>query len=41
MKKISIIGSGSWGVALALHLESVGHKVKIWSFDEKEMKAIT
>ena len=29
---IAIIGSGSWGVALAVHLASVGNNVKIWSF---------
>ena len=33
MKKIAIIGSGSWGVALAIHLASIGHKVKIWSYE--------
>ena len=27
MKKIAIIGSGSWGVALAIHLASIGNKV--------------
>ena len=39
MKNIAIIGSGSWGVALAVHLASVGNKVKLWSFnkDEKDM----
>ena len=29
---IAIIGSGSWGVALAVHLANVGNNVKIWSF---------
>ena len=37
---ISIIGSGSWGVALAVHLASVGHNVKIWSFMEEERDII-
>lgn len=39
MKNIAIIGSGSWGVALAVHLASVGNNVKIWSFmeDERDM----
>ena len=40
MKKIAIIGSGSWGVALAVHLASVGHNVKIWSFMEEERDII-
>ena len=37
---ISIIGSGSWGVALAVHLASLGHNVKIWSFMEEERDLI-
>ena len=40
MKKIAIIGSGSWGVALAMHLASLGNRVKIWSFDEEEKRLI-
>ena len=38
MKKIAIIGSGSWGVALAIHLASIGNKVKIWSYEEEEKR---
>lgn len=37
---IAIIGSGSWGVALAVHLTSVGNNVKIWSFMEEERDLI-
>lgn len=37
---IVIIGSGSWGVALAVHLASVGNNVKIWSFMEEERDLI-
>ena len=37
---IAIIGSGSWGVALAVHLANVGNKVKIWSFMEEERDII-
>ena len=40
MKNIAIIGSGSWGVALAVHLANVGHNVKIWSFAEDERDII-
>lgn len=40
MKNIAIIGSGSWGVALAVHLASVGNNVKIWSFMEEERDII-
>ena len=40
MKNAAIIGSGSWGVALATHLASNGNNVKIWSFNEEEKKLI-
>lgn len=40
MKKICIIGSGSWGCALAIHLGKLGHEIKIWSFDEEEKRII-
>ena len=40
MKKIAIIGSGSWGVALACHLARCGNEIKIWSFSEEEKRLI-
>ena len=40
MKKISIIGSGSWGAALAIHAANLGHEVKLWSFSEDEKELI-
>ena len=40
MKKIAIIGSGSWGVALAIHLAKLGNEVRIWSFMEEEANLI-
>lgn len=40
MKKIAVIGSGSWGVALSIHLASMGHQVKIWSFAKEEADLI-
>lgn len=40
MKNIAIIGSGSWGVALGIHLASIGNNVKIWSFMEEERDII-
>ena len=36
MKNIAIIGSGSWGVALA----KLGNKIKLWSFSEEERDLI-
>ena len=40
MKNIAIIGSGSWGVALAIHLARCGNNIKIWSFLEEERDLI-
>ena len=40
MSKISVIGSGSWGVALAMVLNRNGHNVKLWSYNPDEAKMI-
>jgi len=34
MQTIAIIGSGSWGAALAIHLAKLGNKVKLWAYSE-------
>jgi glycerol-3-phosphate dehydrogenase (NAD(P)+) len=30
MKTIAVVGAGSWGTALAVHLARVGHDVRLW-----------
>ena len=40
MRNVAIIGSGSWGVALAIHLAKQGHNVKMWSFSQEECEMI-
>ena len=40
MKNVATIGSGSWGVALAMHIARLGHNVKIWSFLKEEADLI-
>ena len=40
MKKIAIIGSGSWGAALGIYLRKNGNEVKLWSFSESEKDSI-
>lgn len=38
--KISVLGSGTWGTALAMLLEKKGHQVTLWSFFEQEIEQI-
>ncbi len=40
MKKIAIIGSGSWGCALAIHLANLGNEIRLWTFLEEELNLI-
>ncbi len=40
MAKVSIIGAGSWGTALAVVLENNGHQVTIWSAIEDEIQML-
>jgi glycerol-3-phosphate dehydrogenase (NAD(P)+) len=32
-RRIGVIGSGSWGTALAVHLAHTGHEVRLWARD--------
>lgn len=40
MKNVAIIGSGSWGMALAICLANNENNVKVWSFCEEERDLI-
>ncbi len=40
MKTVAVIGSGSWGTALAVQLKRAGNNVILWSFKEEEAAAI-
>ncbi|MCI9448259.1 MAG: NAD(P)H-dependent glycerol-3-phosphate dehydrogenase [Lachnospiraceae bacterium] len=40
MAKVSVIGAGSWGTALAAVLDYNGHEVTIWSVMEEEIKML-
>ena len=39
MKKVSVIGAGSWGSALAVLLANNGHEVTLWTHDPHEIDA--
>lgn len=32
-RTVTVLGSGSWGTALAVHLASIGHEVRLWGRD--------
>jgi len=40
MKRIAIIGAGSWGTALAITASRVGHEVRLWSHNEVVVESI-
>ena len=41
MAKISVIGSGGWGIALTILLHKNGHELTVWSFAKKEAEELT
>ena len=38
--KITVLGSGGWGTALALLLLENGHEVTLWSYTEEESRVL-
>lgn len=41
MKRMAVLGSGSWGTALAGHLAQAGHEVRLWARDPHLVAGIT
>ncbi len=35
IESVTVLGAGSWGTALAVHLARVGHTVRIWSIESE------
>jgi glycerol-3-phosphate dehydrogenase (NAD(P)+) len=40
MAGLAVLGAGSWGTALAMHLARAGHPVRLWARDEQVARAI-
>ena len=38
--KITVVGSGGWGTALAILLHKNGHQVTVWSYSQSEVDYI-
>jgi glycerol-3-phosphate dehydrogenase (NAD(P)+) len=41
MTNVGILGGGSWGTALALLLNGVGRRVRVWEYDSEQCDRIT
>ena len=37
MKRAAVLGAGSWGTTLAVHLAGLGHDVRLWSNDPADL----
>jgi glycerol-3-phosphate dehydrogenase (NAD(P)+) len=40
MRRVTVLGAGSWGTALAVHLARVGHDVRLWARDPATVRDI-
>ena len=40
MSKVCVLGPGSWGTTLAVHLATAGHEVQLWGHDAGELAAL-
>ena len=40
MQPIAVLGAGSWGTALAIHLAKNGHSVKLWGHNPKHIERL-
>lgn len=39
-REIVVLGAGSWGTTLAIHLARKGHRVKLWEFSKEQVSAL-
>ena len=40
LERIAVLGAGSWGTALAHHLASCGHAVRLWAYEPEVADAV-
>lgn len=40
MSRVAILGAGSWGTTLAIHLARLGHEVNLWDVDAAQIAAL-
>lgn len=40
MNPVAVLGAGSWGTAIALHLARAGHAVRLWEFDPRRAREL-
>jgi len=40
MSKLTVLGAGSWGIAVAVLLSAKGHDISLWEFDLKETEKL-
>jgi glycerol-3-phosphate dehydrogenase (NAD(P)+) len=38
--KVAVLGTGSWGLALTIHIANAGHTVVLWGWDPAETEAL-
>jgi glycerol-3-phosphate dehydrogenase len=40
MTNVAVLGAGAFGTAVAIHSDSLGHRVRVWAFDEVLPEAV-
>ena len=38
--RVAVLGAGSWGTAMASHLATMGHDVRVWAREEEVVEGI-
>lgn len=39
-KEVVVLGAGSWGMTLAIHLFKKGHKIRLWEFSQERVASL-